>query len=182
MTQSAEEDETLLHFSYFWDARTAQPISHSIKPFSREEIRLVYEQFAKAPVFTIDDAEQFFRESGYAPRLPNLHCLIFARLRLDDRIYGYLEVVNPAPEKMEKAVPLLRALARFFSILLRNRNLMQRIDRLSKVDPLTGVMNRRGLLDYLKDLPAGPYAFFFGDLNGLKETNDKLLATTPATA
>lgn len=51
---------------------------------------------------------------------------------------------------------------------------MQRIDRLSKVDPLTGVMNRRGLLDALKDLPSGMYAFFFGDLNGLKETNDKL--------
>ena len=51
---------------------------------------------------------------------------------------------------------------------------MQRIDRLSKVDPLTGVMNRRGLLDSLKDLPSGMYAFFFGDLNGLKETNDKL--------
>ena len=75
---------------------------------------------------------------------------------------------------MEKAVPLLRALARFFSILLRNRNLLQRIDRLSNVDPLTGVMNRRGLLDALKDLPSGMYAFFFGDLNGLKETNDKL--------
>ena len=170
----AEEDETLLRFSYFWEARTAQPISRTIKPFPREDIRLIYEQFAKAPVFTIDDVEQFCRESGYAPRLPNLHRLIFARLRLDDHIYGYLEVVNPAPEQMEKALPLLRALARFFSILLRNRNLMQRIDRLSKVDPLTGVMNRRGLLDALKDLPSGMYAFFFGDLNGLKETNDKL--------
>ena len=170
----AEEDETLLRFSYFWEARTAQPISRTIKPFPREDIRLIYEQFAKAPVFTIDDVEQFCRESGYAPRLPNLHRLIFARLRLDDHIYGYLEVVNPAPEKMDKAVPLLRALARFFSILLRNRNLMQRIDRLSKVDPLTGVMNRRGLLDSLRELPAGTYAFFFGDLNGLKETNDKL--------
>lgn len=142
--------------------------------FPREDIRLIYEQFTKAPVFTIDDVEQFCRDSGYAPRLPNLHRLIFARLRLDDHIYGYLEVVNPAPEQMEKALPLLRALARFFSILLRNRNLMQRIDRLSKVDPLTGVMNRRGLLDALKDLPSGMYAFFFGDLNGLKETNDKL--------
>lgn len=170
----AEEDETLLRFSYFWEARTAQPISRTIKPFPREDIRLIYEQFAKAPVFTIDDVEQFCHESGYAPRLPNLQRLIFARLRLDDHIYGYIEVVNPAPEQMEKAVPLLRALARFFSILLRNRNLMQRIDRLSKVAPLTGVMNRRGLLDSLKDLPSGMYAFFFGDLNGLKETNDKL--------
>ncbi len=126
----AEEDETLLRFSYFWEARTAQPISRTIKPFPREEIRLLYEKFIKDQVFTIDDVEQFCRESGYAPRLPNLHRLIFARLRLDDHIYGYLEVVNPAPEQMEKALPLLRALARFFSILLRNRNLMQRIDRL----------------------------------------------------
>ena len=170
----AEEDETLLRFSYFWEARTAQPISRTIKPFPREEIRLLYEKFIKDQVFTIDDVEQFCHESGYAPRLPNLQRLIFARLRLDDHIYGYIEVVNPAPEQMEKAVPLLRALARFFSILLRNRNLMQRIDRLSKVAPLTGVMNRRGLLDALKDLPSGMYAFFFGDLNGLKETNDKL--------
>lgn len=170
----AEEDETLLRFSYFWEARTAQPISRTIKPFPREEIRLLYEKFIKDQVFNIDDVEQFCRESGYAPRLPNLHRLIFARLRLDDHIYGYLEVVNPAHEQMEKALPLLRALARFFSILLRNRNLMQRIDRLSKVAPLTGVMNRRGLLDSLKELPVGTYAFFFGDLNGLKETNDKL--------
>ena len=60
---------------------------------------------------------------------------------------------------MEKAVPLLRALARFFSILLRNRNLMPRIDRLSKVDPLPGVMNRRGLHDAHKDLQRGMYAY-----------------------
>lgn len=170
----AEEIGTSIHFSYLWETQTTVPFSRKIKPFPREDIQPLYERFIREPVFTIDDVEQFCRESGYAPRLPNLQRLIFARLRLDDHIYGYLEVVNPAPEQMEKALPLLRALARFFSILLRNRNLMQRIDRLSKVDPLTGVMNRRGLLDALKDLPSGMYAFFFGDLNGLKETNDKL--------
>ena len=170
----AEEIGTSIHFSYLWETQTTVPFSRKIKPFPREDIQPLYERFIREPVFTIDDVEQFCHESGYAPRLPNLQRLIFARLRLDDHIYGYLEVVNPAPEQMEKAVPLLRALARFFSILLRNRNLMQRIDRLSKVDPLTGVMNRRGLLDSLKELPAGTYAFFFGDLNGLKETNDKL--------
>ena len=170
----AEEIGTSIHFSYLWETQTTVPFSRKIKPFPREDIQPLYERFIREPVFTIDDVEQFCHESGYAPRLPNLHRLIFARLRLDDHIYGYLEVVNPAPEQMEKALPLLRALARFFSILLRNRNLMQRIDRLSKVDPLTGVMNRRGLLDALKELPAGTYAFFFGDLNGLKETNDKL--------
>ena len=80
----------------------------------REEIRLLYEKFIKDQVFTIDDVEQFCHESGYAPRLPNLQRLIFARLRLDDHIYGYIEVVNPAPEQMEKALPLLRAHAKHF--------------------------------------------------------------------
>ena len=76
---------------------------------------------------------------------------------------------------MEKAIPLLQALARFFSILLRTRTLIRRLARRGKIDPLTAIMNRRGLLDYLKRLPEKrAYAFFFGDLNGLKETNDHL--------
>ena len=71
-------------------------------------------------------------------------------------------------------MPLLTALSRFFSILLRNRDMMQSIDHLSKMDPLTSIMNRRGLMDYIQGLPSGhQYAFFFGDLNGLKEMNDQ---------
>lgn len=171
----AEEDTTMLHFPYVWTSPTTLPLAHEILPFARTRLQPIYEKFATQSVFTIDDVEQFSRDTGYAPHLPNLRRLIFARLRLDDQIYGYIEVINPAPEKMEKAVPLMASLIRFFSILLRNRNLMQSIDRLSKVDPLTNIMNRRGLLDALKDLPADrTYAFFFGDLNGLKETNDKL--------
>lgn len=170
-----EEDATMLHISYFWESRSALPLSHDIQPFPRADIQPLYEQFAQKSVFTIDDIELFCQEANYAPRLPNLKHLVFARLRLDDHIYGYIEIVNSAPEQRKKAVPLLKALVRFFSILLRNRNLMQSIDRLSKIDPLTSIMNRRGLLDALKELPAGhQYAFFFGDLNGLKETNDQL--------
>lgn len=171
----AEETATMLRCSHFWDAQDALPLSREIQPFPREEIHSLYEHFLKEPVFTIDDVEAFCRDNGYAPRLPNLQRLIFVRLRLDDRAYGYLEVINPAPEQMEKALPLLQALARFFSILLRNRNLIRHIDRLGKIDPLTAIMNRRGLLDYLQNLPDNrQYAFFFGDLNGLKETNDRL--------
>lgn len=171
----AEETATMLRFSHFWDAQDVLPLSRKIQPFPREEIHAVYEHFLTESVFTIDDVEAFYRDTGYAPRLPNLQRLIFVRLRLDDRAYGYLEVINPAPEQMEKAIPLLQALARFFSILLRNRNLIRRIDRLGRIDPLTAIMNRRGLLDYLKRLPEKrAYAFFFGDLNGLKETNDHL--------
>lgn len=52
---------------------------------------------------------------------------------------------------------------------------MKRLDRLSKSDQLTGLLNRRGFKESLASLPAGRcIAFIFGDLNGLKETNDTL--------
>lgn len=170
-----EEKGDWLYFSYLWENQLAPPLSKHIKPFPRAEARPIYEQFIHAPVFVIEDIEQFCRDNAnYAPRLPNLKQLVFARLRLDDHSYGYLEIVNPQPDYLKKAVPLLTALVRFFSILLRNRDMMQSIDRLSKVDPLTNTMNRRGLMDYVKKLPPDrQYAFFFGDLNGLKETNDQ---------
>lgn len=98
----AEETATMLRCSHFWDAQDALPLSREIQPFPREEIHSLYEHFLKEPVFTIDDVEAFCRDNGYAPRLPNLQRLIFVRLRLDDRAYGYLEVINPAPEQMEK--------------------------------------------------------------------------------
>ena len=170
-----EEKGDLLHFSYIWESRTATPLSKHLKPFPRAEVRPFYERFVQKPVFIIDDFEQFcWDNTDYAPRLPNIRQLIFARLRLDDHSYGYLEIVNPDPQYLEKAVPLLTALSRFFSILLRNRDMMQSIDHLSKMDPLTSIMNRRGLMDYIQGLPSGhQYAFFFGDLNGLKEMNDQ---------
>lgn len=50
---------------------------------------------------------------------------------------------------------------------------MQRLDRLSKSDQLTGLLNRRGFKDCLAALPENrQYAFVFGDLNGLKKAND----------
>ena len=74
---------------------------------------------------------------------------------LDGQPYGFITVINPSPEKLHQAEELLTALTRFFTILLRNRDMMQRLDRLSKSDQLTGLLNRRGFKDCLASLPEG---------------------------
>ena len=99
--------------------------------------------------------------------------MALARLMLDGQPYGFIDAINPAEDKFHLAEELLSSLTRFFAILLRNRDLMQRLDRLSKSDQLTGLLNRRGFKDCLAALPENrQYAFVFGDLNGLKKAND----------
>ncbi|WP_443868271.1 GGDEF domain-containing protein [Megasphaera sp.] len=57
--------------------------------------------------------------------------------------------------------------------MLRNRDIFRSLERLGATDQMTGVGNRRGFAEYLRALPDGmSLAFIFGDLNGLKQTND----------
>ena len=108
-----------------------------------------------------------------SPHVPGLKRVALARLMLDGQPYGFIDAINPAEDKFHLAEELLSSLTRFFAILLRNRDLMQRLDRLSKSDQLTGLLNRRGFKDCLAALPENrQYAFVFGDLNGLKKAND----------
>lgn len=63
-------------------------------------------------------------------------------LPLDGEPLGYIEAINPSDQKFHYASDLLASLTRFFAILLRNRDMMKRLDRLSKSDQLTGLLER----------------------------------------
>ena len=139
-------------------------------------MRPVFARFAKESSFSIPDMDIYWQENpDVSPHIPGLKRVALARLALDGEPLGYIEAINPSDKKFHYASDLLASLTRFFAILLRNRDMMKRLDRLSKSDQLTGLLNRRGFKESLASLPAGRcIAFIFGDLNGLKETNDTL--------
>lgn len=57
--------------------------------------------------------------------------------------------------------------------MLRNRDMIHRLETYSYRDQLTSVGNRRALLSFIRTIPDGTsLAFFFGDINGLKTEND----------
>ena len=172
----AEEKGDNVTFTYTWEADGILPLGEDFQPISRVELRHIFDHFSQRNSFTISDMSAYWQEHpNLAPHIPGIQRVALARLMLDGQPYGFIDAINPAPEKLHQAEELLTALTRFFTILLRNRDMTQRLDRLSKSDQLTGLLNRRGFKDCLASLPEGRrFAFIFGDLNELKETNDTL--------
>lgn len=170
----AEETGDTVTMTYVWEADGIIPLGRDFQPIPRREFRPVFDQFSKNSTFSIPDMTAYWKANpDLSPHVPGLKRVALARLMLDGQPYGFIDAINPAEDKFHLAEELLSSLTRFFAILLRNRDLMQRLDRLSKSDQLTGLLNRRGFKDCLAALPENrQYAFVFGDLNGLKKAND----------
>ena len=135
----AEEKGDCVAITYTWEAEGILPLGEDFQPIPREMLRPVFDQFAKGNSFSIPDMTTYWQEHPeLAPHIPGIRQVAMARLMLDGEPYGFIDAINPAPGKLHQAEELLAALTRFFTILLRNRGMMQRLDRLSKADQLTG--------------------------------------------
>lgn len=87
---------------------------------------------------------------------------------------GFFGVDNVPLDKQDEAEVLLCTLARFIAILIRNRDMMKNYNELSRRDSLTGTLNRRAFIEMLERTEVnGKTAIIYGDINGLKETNDQ---------
>lgn len=106
-------------------------------------MRPVFARFAKESSFSIPDMDIYWQENpDISPHISGMKRVALARLALDGEPLGYIEAINPSDQKFHYASELLASLTRFFAILLRNRDMMKRLDRLSKSDQLTGLLER----------------------------------------
>lgn len=139
----AEEQGDFLHLTYRWDAEGILPLGDDFQPVPRSDMRPVFVRFAKESSFSIPDMDIYWQENpDVSPHIPGLKRVALARLALDGEPLGYIEAINPSDQKFHYASDLLASLTRFFAILLRNRDMMKRLDRLSKSDQLTGLLER----------------------------------------
>ena len=106
-------------------------------------MRPVFARFAKESSFSIPDMDIYWQENpDISPHISGMKRVALARLALEGEPLGYIEAINPSDQKFHYASDLLASLTRFFAILLRNRDMMKRLDRLSKSDQLTGLLER----------------------------------------
>lgn len=139
----AEEQGDFLHLTYRWDAEGILPLGDDFQLVPRSDMRPVFARFAKESSFSIPDMDIYWQENpDVSPHIPGLKRVALARLALDGEPLGYIEAINPSDKKFHYASELLASLTRFFAILLRNRDMMKRLDRLSKSDQLTGLLER----------------------------------------
>lgn len=121
-----------------------------------------------------DGLETFTRVSAYA-----LHTPIVVLTALDDAELADTAVREGAQDYLIKGDLDRALLVRSLRYALERHRTMSRLQRLSMVDELTGLLNRRGFLEiarqHLKIAQRSqrPLVLFFIDLDGLKIINDQ---------
>ena len=115
-------------------------------------------------------------EWGAALRAYSVHSLILMPLRQGRITIGYLYVTNFNTDKMIEIKEMLELISFLLSSQIANYLLLRELERMSNVDGLTGLLNRRAMLRRMRAVSEAEERMPFGviniDLNGLKFVND----------
>ena len=106
--------------------------------------------------------------------------IVLFPLNYNDRTLGYMWSLNFNEENTVKIKETLELTTFFIASEISNYQLLQKLEKLSTMDMLTGVKNRNAMNNVVSDIISGksdiryPYAVVFTDLNGLKRVNDEV--------
>lgn len=111
--------------------------------------------------------------------MPELASLIIFPLYMHDTELGALLLGSSAPEAFgDEVLPLLDVLSRHVSVSLANARMVKRLEDLATTDGLTGLLNKRALIE-IADLKirssqrfSKPLSVIVGDIDHFKKVND----------
>ena len=169
-----EGENDTVSATYEWRRDTTGSLMKDAQDIPRARLQPLYDHFAHSRMLILNDTDAFVQlHPGFQPVLHGITSLVSGHLMQSGRSIGFTEVINPASETFASATFLLSSLTSVVAIMLRNRDMIRRLESYSYRDQLTGVGNRRALLSYIRTIPDGTsLAFIFGDINGLKKEND----------
>lgn len=145
-------------------------------------------------IATIDDCINLFKsfqnngvgyilDSNYVEDYPifkelfkcnKINSLLFVPLKHDNDVVGFLGVLNHY-RNLDDAL-IIKTISAFVVNHISKNNLLNKLENLSYTDTLTGLYNRNYYNSYLDEYtpkPNNKLGVIFGDVNGLKITNDK---------
>ena len=105
-----------------------------------------------------------------------INTLVLIPLRREKQVVGYMYVINFDVEKVVEVKEVIELMSFFLGSEIYNHVLLQKLEELSQIDVLTGVKNRRAMLNRMREITDRradiPYGVINIDLNGLKAVND----------
>lgn len=109
-------------------------------------------------------------------RASGVTSLVLIPLRGTDEVIGYLYVVNFNVSRVVEVKELLELLAFLMGSELYTHLLVRKLEIISSIDELTGLNNRRAMVERIREIDRQKKRRPFGvvniDLNGLKTVND----------
>lgn len=162
--------------SYEWCREGVEPKKEALQHVSLASIDWWMQMFENNRVVVLEHLEDIREEypKTYALLKPqNITSLAAGPVSVEGRVVGFVGVGNPNREMLTLIAPILNVIGYFVSALLRQRDLLGRLNTLSFRDPLTGVFNRNAMFEHgMKNPPRFSIGVVYCDITGLKRTND----------
>lgn len=125
-------------------------------------------------IYDVEEIRTLYPEAYAILKPQNVTDLAAGPIRDEERVVGFIGVDNPDPKGMDIITTLLNVVGYFISTLLKQRDLLLQLNRMSYHDQLTGAYNRNGLARFCQDENPSCLGVIFSDISGLKRMNDTL--------
>lgn len=152
----------------------------SLKPvrqrYLKSDIISWYKEFIAGETMMIKDREDVKNEYPqlyYLLKLHKIDVIVLSPLMYDSKIIGFFGIDNPPQNRVEHIGKIFKILSHFIVSIIKRRNLIKSLKKLSYHDQLTGAKNRNALNSFLeekKNLDSAGVVFC--DIDGLKKVND----------
>ena len=111
-------------------------------------------------------------------KLNNIDSVVLFPLRYGKDLLGYIWAINFDVQNVIRIKETLELTTFFLASEIANHQLLKRLESLSSIDLLTGILNRNAMnnrvlqLDPTMERPSRPCGIVLADLNGLSHLND----------
>ena len=162
--------------TYEWCAEGVSSEKDSLQQVPFEVVAWWYDLFETNNHLIIENIEDLKEKEPltYEYLKPqNVTSLVAAPLKKGSEILGFFGVDNPPEEALHSITYIVEIVSHFLVSLLEKKRLMDKLERLSYKDHLTGVSNRHALNEYLEEHRVlKNTGIVYCDVLGLKHIND----------
>lgn len=162
--------------TYEWVASGVSPEKDNLQNLPREVCEGWYRIFAEDRCVTIKDIEDIKTKTPILYEIlkqQNVSSVSEVPLYEDGRVIGFYGVDNPPAEALSYTSNMLQIMGHFIESLIKMRNLVRNLKRMSYLDQLTQIGNRYAMVQYLENMRSDEsVGIVYGDITGLKRVND----------
>lgn len=162
--------------TYEWCAEGVSPQKENLQELSMEIIGPWYESFKRNENVIIKDVEHLKNTNpkAYDCLIPQkIQSLVVSPLIFRGKIVGFYGVDNPPQDMLDHISIMFMVLGHFIASILRRRDLVRKLEKLSYYDQLTGALNRHGMNEFIANVDHdASIGLVYVDVTGLKQVND----------
>lgn len=162
--------------TYEWCAEGVEPQIQNLQDVPWEVVEIWYRSFYQGKHVVIYDLEEIREDDPemYRTLKPQgIHSLIVCPIVYKDEILGFFGVDNPPEYNMYHISTILDIMSHFILCMVHRRDLLERLERMSYCDQLTGALNRHALTRIVHHMkPDESVGVIYCDVMGLKQIND----------